>query len=128
RSYPDAELTGPDGVIETGTYDLLTMSLETRIIDNNRYYSYVVAAGSPTFGSNNYLVSNAYGNKDIIYSTMKWVGRNGILADLDMKPFDDATLTVSVSEANGHAVWMTTVLPAIVAIVGVAVLIRRKHS
>ena len=128
RSYPDAELTGSEGVIEVGTYDLLTMSLETRIIDNNRHYSYVVAAGSPTFGSNAYLVSNAYGNSDIIYSTMQWVGRNGILADLDMKPFDDATLTVSVSEANGHAVWMTTLLPALVAIAGVVVLVRRKHS
>ena len=128
RSYPGAELTGKDGVIETGTYDLLTMSLETRIIDNNRYYSYVVAAGSPTFGSNNYLVSNAYGNSDIIYTTMKWVGRNGVLADLDMKPFDDSTLTISVSEANGHAVWMTLALPAVVAAVGVVVLVRRKHS
>ncbi len=128
RSYPGAELTGEDGVIEKGTYNLLTMSLETRIIDNNRYYSYVVAAGSPTFGSNNYLVSNAYGNRDIIYTTMKWVGRNGILADLDMKPFDDTTLTLSTAEANGHAAWMTLALPAALAVCGVVVLVRRKHA
>ena len=128
KSYPGAELTSSEGVIEEGTYDLLTMSLETRIMDNERYYSYVVVAGSPTFGSNSYLASNAYGNRDIIYTTMKWVGRNGILAALDMKPFDDASLTVSVAEANGHAAWMTLALPFAFAVCGIVVIVRRKHS
>jgi hypothetical protein len=58
---------------------------------------------------------------------MQWVGRSGVLAGIDMKPFDDSTLTLSVSEANGHAVWMTTALPALIAIAGTVVLVRRKH-
>ena len=128
KSYEGSELMEDGKTAETGAYNLLTMSLETRIIDNERYYSYVMAAGSPTFGSNNYLVSNAYGNSDIIYSAMKFVGRDGILAELDMKPFDDTTLTITTAKANAMTAQMTLILPVVISAVGVVVIVRRKHS
>ena len=104
------------------------MSLENRIIDNNNYYSYVMAVGSPSFASNSFLNSMAYGNRDIIYCTMKFVGRDGILADIDMKPFDDYTLTMTTKQANTMTAEMALILPVIAAAAGVVILVRRRRS
>ena len=128
KSFDGAELVENGGTRESGAYNVLTMSLETRIIDNDKYYSYVMAVGSPTFASNNFLVSNAYGNRDIIYATMKFVGRDGILADIDMKPFDDYTLTMTTKQANTMTAEMALILPVIAAAAGVVILVRRRRS
>lgn len=128
KSFDGSELVENGGTRERGAYNVLTMSLETRIIDNDKYYSYVMAVGSPTFASNNFLVSNAYGNRDIIYATMKFVGRDGILADIDMKPFDDYTLTMTTKQSNAMTAEMVLILPVIAAAAGVVILVRRRRS
>ncbi|MBQ3900459.1 MAG: hypothetical protein II736_01925, partial [Clostridia bacterium] len=128
KSPDGSELVEDGGTVETGSYNVLTMSLENRIIDNNNYYSYVMAVGSPSFASNSFLNSMAYGNRDIIYCTMKFVGRDGILADIDMKPFDDYTLTMTTKQANTMTAEMALILPVIAAAAGVIILVRRRRS
>ncbi len=128
KSFDGSELTDKSGTLEKGSYNVLTMSLETRIIDNNNYYSYVMAAGSPSFASNKYLISNAYGNSDIIFTTMKFVGRDGILADIDMKPFDDYSLTMTTKQANTLTARYALIIPLITAAIGVVILVRRRRS
>ncbi|MBR3991684.1 MAG: Gldg family protein [Clostridia bacterium] len=128
KSPDGSELVEDGGTVETGSYNVLTMSLENRIIDNNNYYSYVMAVGSPSFASNSFLNSMAYGNRDIIYCTMKFVGRDGILADIDMKPFDDYTLTMTTKQANTMTAEMALILPVIAAAAGVVILVRRRRS
>lgn len=129
-SHSGAELIDreTEAVIETGEYDLVTISYENRVIDNDYYYSYVMAAGSPSFANNNYLISGAYGNSDVIFSTLKLIGRDRVLADIDPKPFDDTTSSATTAQARSLTVGMTVVLPVIVAIFGVVVLVRRKRS
>ena len=128
KSYDTAEQM--EGGIVTGTdsYNLMTISRETRIVDNEYYYSYVMAAGSPSFASGSYLESNAYANDDIIGSAMKAIGRERVLSKLERKPFDDDEITITTAESNRWTVAMTTVLPAIFGIAGAMVMTKRKHS
>ncbi|MBE6710413.1 MAG: hypothetical protein E7579_04755 [Ruminococcaceae bacterium] len=128
KSYDTAEQM--EGGIVTGTdsYNLMTISRETRIVDNEYYYSYVMAAGSPSFASGSYLESNAYANDDIIGSAMKAIGRERVLSKLERKPFDDDEITITTAESNRWTVAMTTVLPAIFGIAGAVVMTKRKHS
>lgn len=128
KSYDTAEQM--EGGIVTGTdsYNLMTISRETRIVDNEYYYSYVMAAGSPSFASGSYLESNAYANDDIIGSAMKAIGRERVLSKLARKPFDDDEITITTAESNRWTVAMTTVLPAIFGIAGAVVMTKRKHS
>ena len=127
KSPDGSELVEDGGTVETGSYNVLTMSLENRIIDNNNYYSYVMAVGSPSFAT--FVANdNTFGNHDIIFATMKFVGRDGILADIDMKPFDDYTLTMTTKQANTMTAEMALILPVIAAAAGVVILVRRRRS
>ncbi|MBR5366778.1 MAG: GldG family protein [Clostridia bacterium] len=128
KSY-DTSVLVKDGMVgEQGSYNLMVVSRESRIVDNEYYYSYVIAAGSPTFASKSNLDSNAYANDDVLSAAMKAVGRERVLAALTLKPFDKDEITVTTAEANRWTVAMTTVIPAIFAIVGLVVITRRKHS
>lgn len=129
-SYEGAELVDreSESVMETGEYDLVTISYENRVIDNDYYYSYVMAAGSPSFAYNNYLVDTSYGNSDVILSALKLIGRDKVLADLDLKPFDDTSSSATTAESAKFTVCCALILPAVIAVVGVVTVIRRRHS
>lgn len=128
KSYDTSEKMVGGVVTEQDSYNLVTISRETRIVDNEYYYSYVMAAGSPTFASGSYLESNAYANDDIITSAMKAIGRERVLSKLERKPFDDDEITITTAESNRWTVAMTTVIPVIFAICGIVVITKRKHS
>ena len=128
KSHETSELVVDGEVTEVGSYNVMTISRETRIVDNEYYYSYVIASGSPTFSDGAYVVSNSYANKDILSAAMKAVGRERVLAVLDFKPFDDDEITITTDEANNWTAAMTLVIPVIVAACGFYVVTRRKHA
>ncbi len=128
KSHDTSELVVDGEVTEVGAYNVMTISRETRIVDNEYYYSYVIASGSPTFSDGAYVVSNAYANKDVLSAAMKAVGRERVLAVLDFKPFDDDDITITTDEANHWTAAMTLVIPVIVAACGIYVVTRRKHA
>ena len=128
KSHETSELVVDGEVTEVGSYNVMTISRETRIVDNEYYYSYVIASGSPSFSDGSYVVSNSYANKDILSAAMKAVGRERVLAVLDFKPFDDDEITITTEEANNWTAAMTLVIPVIVAACGIYVVIRRKHA
>lgn len=74
KSYNTSELVENGQAGETGSYNLMTVSRETVIVNNEYYYSYVIAAGSPTFSNGSYLVSNSYANEDVLSAAMKATG------------------------------------------------------
>ena len=127
-TYDTAEAIYDGAVAEEGTFNLLTLSRESRIINNEEYYSFVVVSGSSAFADSKYLLSNAYANSDIISSTMKATGREKVLADIEFKVFDDTTLDITTAQANDWTVAMTVVFPVIAAITGLVIWVRRKHA
>lgn len=128
KSYDTSELIVNGMPAESGAYNLLTVSREQRIVDNEYYYSYVVAVGSPSFASANYLVTNAYGNEDILSAVMLAAGKDRVLANLSFKPFDDTEITVTTAQSNRWTVAMTLVLPIIFAACSLVVVTKRKHK
>lgn len=128
KSYNTSELMKNGLSSETGSYNLATISRETVIVDNEYYYSHVMAFGSPSFVSSNYLHSNSFANEDIVSAAMKAIGRERVLAVIERKPFDDNDITITTAEANRLTVIMTLAIPAVIALAGAVVIIRRKHS
>ena len=127
-TYDTAEAIYDGAVTEEGSFHLLTLSRESRIINNEEYYSFVVVSGSSAFADSKYLLSNAYANSDILTSTMKATGREKVLADIDFKVFDDTTLDITTAQANDWTVAMTVVLPVIAAVTGLVIWVRRMHA
>lgn len=128
KSYDTSELVVNGQAEETGSYNLVTITRESVIEQNEYYYSYVFAFGSPTFANNSYVFSNAYANEDILCSAMMAAGRERVLAELTLKPFDNDEITVTTKEANDWTLAMTLVLPVLIGGCGLFVITRRKHS
>lgn len=110
-----------------GAQNLLTVTREMHVRNNNNYYSYVMVCGSMDFASDDYLYKNAFANSDILYSTMRAMGKKTVPFNLDYKWFEDNSLDITANQANAWTVVITVVIPLIVLAVGAVVSIRRKH-
>ncbi len=113
---------------EEGSYPLVTLSREEGIKDNDYFHSYVFVCGSPEFVSDKYINSNSYANSDIILSAARLIGREKIVADLDIKVFDDTSLDITSAEANRWTVALTLIPAAVAAVCGITVCIRRRRT
>ena len=110
-----------------GSVPLMTVSREERVVENERYYSYVLACGSDDFAGGSWLRSNSYANSDIIYNAIQITGRERVLADIEYKVLDKTELIITTAEANGWTVALTVTLPVILAACGIVVWVRRKN-
>lgn len=127
QSYSTAQTTNTKGEIEKGSVPLLGVS---RIIWelNDGNMSYVVALSSADFLSNEYASSSV--NRDIMLELLRLMWDNTISYDnIDYKQFDDTALTnVSTAAANTWTIVCVAVIPAVIALCGVIVYVRRRHS
>ena len=127
QSYSTAQTIKSNGDIVTGSVPLLGVSSIVWEV-NNGDRSYVVALGSSDFLSSEYESSCA--NRNIMLELLRLMWENNIYYDnIDYKPFDDTALTnVSTAAANAWTIVCVAVIPAAIAICGVIVYVRRRHS
>ncbi len=113
----------------TDPFKLMTITRESRMIDNqNEDYSYVLACGSTDFLSSTLLLSNTYGNTDVMLSSLRATGREFIPVGLDIKPFAKTEITtLTTAQANRYTAVLILVPTLITLIAGVYVLVRRKY-
>ncbi len=116
-----------DTVIRKGPFDLMLISTERQLIDNEEYYNHVLVAGSSKFIDDSYINSGSYGNSDIMYSVMKAMGKTTVPCDIKLKTFDDESLDITTAQANTWTMVLVSAVPAMVCIAGVVVFIRRRH-
>ena len=128
KSSDSSELMVNGVSTKTGSYNVMTVTRESKIVENEYYYSYVMAVGSPSFAADGYVNSDAFANEDIIAAAMKATGRERVLAVLDYKPFDDSSIVITTKQAQNITLSVTLIIPVIVLICGAVVLTRRKHS
>lgn len=109
---------------------LMTITRESRMVDNeNEDYSYVLACGSTDFLSSTLLLSNTYGNTDLMLSALRATGREFIPVGLEIKPFASTDIeTLTTAQANRYTIILILAPTLITAIAGVYVLVRRKYA
>ena len=118
-------------------FNLMTISIESRTVMETNYLStqepsYVVVFGSTKFASDTILDSAAYGNTDVLTSTLRHTGREVMPADLEFKAFKVYTVDTNAYQPDGagmiRTTFLMTVLPlALFAIVGAVVSVKRKY-
>ncbi|MBQ7669590.1 MAG: Gldg family protein [Clostridia bacterium] len=111
-----------------GRLPLMTISRKEGIRDNDYIYAYLTVCGSPSFVSDKYLNSNSYANSDILVNTIRLTGREKIVADIDIKVFDDTELDVTTSQTNGWTAVFSIAIPVVIGVFGFAVCFRRKRT
>ena len=113
---------------DAGSYNLMTITRELNYKNSDTYFGYVMAVGTKNFAADDYINSNTYGNKDIIYYALRMMGREKVPADIDFKMFATTEIeNMTSAEAVRAAVLLITVLPTVFAASGVVVITRRKY-
>lgn len=111
-------------------FKLMTITRETQMVSNSDAdYSYVIACGSTEFVSADMLQSIVYGNSDLLVSSLRAVGRETIVVDIAHKPFDKTKIeSLTTAQANQYTIILTVVPAAVVVVLGVFVVVRRKYA
>lgn len=130
RSSPDAYATKDGKVADAeGNYNLMVVSVERRMINNEEYNSYVLCTATADFSNEKYVNSNVYANKDILYSAFKLMGRDFIPADIKFKVLENYDIEdMTTAQANAWTVALVTVLPVILLVTGAVVCVRRRFK
>lgn len=110
-----------------GIYNLMTITVDSRYIDNEPHYSYVLAAGTSSFAEDKYIGGRSYANRDIIFNAMKSFGRKTVPLDLDFKVFEDEALDITTAQANRLTILYTVVPAVVVFAAGIVVYTRRRY-
>ncbi len=113
--------------VENGKYPLVTLTREAQIIDNTYHYSNVFVIGSKYFIADGYL-DQKYGNQDIIYTMMRYMGKKQVPINLDFKVFEDESLVITTAESGSWTLALTLIPAICLAAAGIIVFIRRKHA
>lgn len=116
-----------DSYIAEGPFNLMVLAAEMRYVNNEQMYTYVVAGGTSSFGDSAYLTGGKYGNRDILHSIMKALGKEKVPIGLDFKVYEDTSLEITTAQATQWTVIFSIIMPAIVAVVGIVVWARRRH-
>lgn len=113
---------------EVGVYTLMTLTKQTRYDnitqDKMNNYMLVTAAG---FAEDQYVNSNAYANRDILFAFVQTLGKNVVPMDIDFKVFASEELDITTAEAYTWTVVLTALIPVCVLAAGTVVYVRRKR-
>lgn len=115
-----------DGESKTGSFNVMTVTVDDRMKDNTSQRAFVLAAGTTAFSDSEYIGGN-YANRDIIFTVMKQFAKRNVPLDIDPKLFSDSSLSLTAAEANRWTVICTVLLPAVVAGIGIFVYTRRRY-
>ena len=117
-------------------FSLMTITEELREIQEDSYNSvnnasYVIAAASTDFFSNDALDSKSYGNTDVLLSALRHTGREIIPVNIDVKPFyiyDIGEGIVTQKMATTYILVMAITPAVILFTLGAVICIKRKHK
>ena len=126
----NAYLTGEDGQKESGVYTLMALSTTAGYNETNtdEVFAHVLVCGSSRFTEVAAAGDAAYGNSEIVYTAMTLMSKESAPAGIELKKFDDNTLTVTEGYAKTVLILSMTVLPGVVLICGAVVYLRRRHK
>ncbi len=126
KSYALNSNTG-DG-LDCAEANLMTVSRQMKVINNEYFSSYVLCANTASFCDDEWIISNTYGNNDVIYATLKQFGREKVPSGIEFKETANYKIEdMTTAEADSWTVILVTVLPLAFAVVGTVICIRRKY-
>ena len=121
---------------EYNLFKLMTVTQELRQVQEDNYSavnraSYVIALASTDFLFNEVLDSTAYGNTDVVLSTLRNTGNEVVPTNVDLKALYIYEMSDSMAyKDNNPLVWLRCliVIPALIIFVtGLVVTVRRKY-
>jgi len=138
-SYVGGEaLPKEDSIDSAQKLMIMSSETDTKPGDRNGYttvnhYSYVMACASTDFICDELLMSNSYGNTDMISSVLRSLGSHSASALIDqyLKPFHDTKVADGYVQQSQKTTYtaILMILPAVVFFgLGTVVIVKRKYA
>ncbi len=124
-------------VDSAGSYQLATVTSESRLIGEGQGYTnvndatYVCAFGSTAFAGNDLLLTNSYGNTDVLLQILRVVGHEVVGVGLKFEPMYETEIADGYVSQTFKTAWtvVLALIPALTATgLGVWVLVRRRFG
>lgn len=109
-----------------GSFDLMVFANRTQFIDNEPRNSFLLASGSAMFLD--HLNDNSFSNDDIILNALRLMTRQRVTTDVPWRRFDDNRLNMDIGEQGDWTIIVLLIAPAIPALAGVGVWLKRRYS
>ena len=123
---PNSVVYREDSAVKSLLAPVMTLSTYTKMIDSKEYSSNVIVCGSTYYL--NLIDSQEYSNSDVIKSALSYMGNDNIIAGIDYKVLEDTALTITQDDFKKYTVMLSSIVPLIIAAVGIAVYIKRKKA
>lgn len=105
---------------------VMTLSTYSKYIDNEEYISNVLVCGSSVYM--NFIGDQSYANADVLKSAFALMGNESVVTGISYKVVEDTALTVTQEDFKNYAVMLSTIVPVIIALIGIYVYIKRKKA
>jgi len=111
---------------------VMLISDYSRTIDGTAKHAYVLVSGSSYFlnylpTSIAYAGASQYGNNDLVKGALRLMGNTNIAANIDFKVLDESDISVTRADVDRLTRRLGIIFPVIIAVIGVAVFIKRKY-
>ena len=117
-----------DGTAAGGA-NLMTISRQLKTVNNEYYSSYVLCANTASFNDDDWILSNTYGNEDVIYAALKQFGREVVPSGIEFKETANYDIEdMTTSEATSWTAVLIFTPIAVFTVLGVVVCIRRRYK
>ena len=130
----DSTLVGYDGKAIENAEDqagvcLAGLTCETFYVNNEQQDTYVFTCGGTGFVSNEILSSTSYANRDVLFYTMRLMGKDTVPFNINYKVLEDEGLSdITDGEATAWTVVLCTLIPVAILTMGTVVFVKRRHS
>lgn len=128
-AYAGSELVTAEGSITTRQLSLAGLVQNTTLdyITQSELKSYLLVT-SAGYAEDEYLNSNAYGNRDILFSLINQMGKKLVPLDIDFKVFESEALDITTAQAYAWTITLVGVFPLLVCVAGGVVCYKRKRK
>ena len=114
---------------QTGARDTAVISVKETSAGLDRYSSHLLVLGSSFMISNSLLTqTNAFNNANVIMGMLNTMTGKEATAVIPEKALQQALITPTASQMNGIKIFTIYVIPAVVAVAGIIVFIRRRNK
>ncbi|MBQ8351106.1 MAG: Gldg family protein [Clostridia bacterium] len=102
--------------VKTGTFPLMTMTSETRIVDSEYYTATLFVCATDLYHSASYMADNVYANREVLQSALRGAARTtvSVAEELEFKYYESTDFTTSYDQEentilkrdeNGKVIW-----------------------
>ncbi|MBO4949530.1 MAG: Gldg family protein [Clostridia bacterium] len=112
-------------VMEVPYVPLITLSKYTKLVDSKEKSGNVFISASSSFLSE--LDNPAFANADLFKAMLSKTGNSASILDIDFKVLDESNIEVTTADATAMRNKLGIIIPVIIAVIGIAVFIKRKY-